>query len=97
MQHRTVGGLLAPSAPLRALTASIIGPPPGDSPSQSDRIGRSRTMILTILFYSLFTCLSAFSQHPWHMVVLRFFVAMGVAGERSAQENRAVEMSELLG
>ena len=47
----------------------------------SDRIGRAKTMILTILFYSLFTCLSAFSQEPWHMVVLRFLVAMGVGGE----------------
>lgn len=47
----------------------------------SDRIGRSKTMILTILFYSMFTCLSAFSQEPWHMVVLRFLVAMGVGGE----------------
>jgi len=47
----------------------------------SDRIGRSRTMIYTILFYSLFTCLSAFSQAPWQMVLLRFLVAMGVGGE----------------
>ena len=47
----------------------------------SDRIGRAKTMIWTILFYSLFTCLSAFSQEPWHMVVLRFLVAMGVGGE----------------
>lgn len=47
----------------------------------SDRIGRSKTMVYTILFYSLFTCLSAFSQEPWHMVVLRFLVAMGVGGE----------------
>ena len=47
----------------------------------SDKIGRSKTMILTILFYSLFTCLSAFSQEPWHMAALRFLVAMGVGGE----------------
>ena len=47
----------------------------------SDRIGRSKTMILTILFYSVFTCITAFAQAPWHMVVLRFFVAMGVGGE----------------
>lgn len=46
-----------------------------------DRIGRSKTMIVTILFYSLFTCVTAFAQEPWHMVVLRFFVAMGVGGE----------------
>jgi MFS family permease len=38
-------------------------------------------MIITILFYSLFTCVTAFAQHPWQMVVLRFFVAMGVGGE----------------
>ena len=47
----------------------------------SDRIGRAKTMIWTILFYSLFTCLSAFSKEPWHLVVLRFLVAMGVGGE----------------
>ena len=47
----------------------------------SDRIGRSKTMIVTILFYSLFTCITAFAQAPWQMVVLRFFVAMGVGGE----------------
>ena len=47
----------------------------------SDRVGRSKTMILTILFYSLFTCVTAFAQTPWQMVILRFFVAMGVGGE----------------
>ena len=46
-----------------------------------DKIGRSKTMIITILFYSVFTCVTAFAQAPWHMVVLRFFVAMGVGGE----------------
>jgi MFS family permease len=38
-------------------------------------------MIITILFYSLFTCVTAFAQEAWQMVVLRFFVAMGVGGE----------------
>lgn len=47
----------------------------------SDRVGRSRTMIITILFYSVFTCVTAFVQAPWQMVILRFFVAMGVGGE----------------
>lgn len=47
----------------------------------SDKIGRSKTMILTILFYSLFTCVTAFAQTAWQMVLLRFFVAMGVGGE----------------
>eukprot|EP00913_Durusdinium_trenchii_P008831 g8297.t1 len=47
----------------------------------SDRIGRKRTMSLTIVMYSLFTCLSAFSQEWWHMAIFRFLVAMGVGGE----------------
>lgn len=47
----------------------------------SDRIGRTRTMIYTILMYSSFTCLSAFSQVWWHMAAFRFLVAMGVGGE----------------
>lgn len=47
----------------------------------SDRIGRKRTMTLTIVFYSLFTCLSAFSLEWWHLAALRFLVAMGVGGE----------------
>lgn len=47
----------------------------------SDRIGRSRTMIFTILFYSVFTCITAFVTEAWQMVALRFLVAMGVGGE----------------
>lgn len=47
----------------------------------SDKIGRSRTMIFTILFYSVFTCVTAFANAPWQMVLLRFLVAMGVGGE----------------
>lgn len=47
----------------------------------SDRIGRSKTMIITILFYSLFTLVQAFVQSAEQLMVLRFFVAMGVGGE----------------
>lgn len=47
----------------------------------SDKIGRSKTMIVTILFYSVFTCVTAFAGAPWQMVALRFLVAMGVGGE----------------
>jgi MFS family permease len=47
----------------------------------SDRFGRKRTMSWTILFYSLFTCLSAFSQQWWHLAAFRFLVALGVGGE----------------
>lgn len=47
----------------------------------SDRIGRTTTMILTILMYSLFTCVTAFAQNPAQMIILRFLVAMGTGGE----------------
>ncbi|GAF93319.1 unnamed protein product, partial [marine sediment metagenome] len=47
----------------------------------SDRIGRTQTMILTILMYSCFTCVTAFAQTWWQMAALRFLVAMGVGGE----------------
>jgi MFS family permease len=47
----------------------------------SDRIGRARTMVLTILVYSLFTCLSALAASWWHMAVFRFLVALGTGGE----------------
>ncbi|GHT11835.1 MFS transporter [Planctomycetales bacterium] len=47
----------------------------------SDKIGRKRTMALSILFYSFFTWMSAFSQEWWHLASLRFFVALGVGGE----------------
>jgi MFS family permease len=47
----------------------------------SDKIGRKRTMIFSILFYSFFTWMSAFSQEWWHLAGLRFFVALGVGGE----------------
>jgi MFS family permease len=46
----------------------------------SDRIGRTKTMIFTILMYSCFTCVTAFAQTWYHMAILRFFVAMGVGG-----------------
>jgi MFS family permease len=47
----------------------------------SDRIGRTRTMVYTILMYSAFTFVSALSQAWWHMAIFRFLVAMGVGGE----------------
>lgn len=46
-----------------------------------DRIGRAKTMVLTILVYSLFTGLSAFSVGFWDFVVWRFLAGLGVGGE----------------
>lgn len=47
----------------------------------ADRIGRSRTLAVTILVYSFFTLITAFAQAPWQMIVLRFVVALGTGGE----------------
>jgi MFS family permease len=49
--------------------------------SMADRIGRNPVMALTILFYSIFSGLTAFATEIWHVGVLRFLVAMGVGGE----------------
>ncbi|WP_256200312.1 MFS transporter [Verrucomicrobium spinosum] len=49
--------------------------------SLADRWGRRPVMILTILFYSVFSGLMFFATELWQVGVLRFLVAMGVAGE----------------
>jgi MFS family permease len=46
-----------------------------------DRIGRARTMIWTILVYSLFTGLSALSVGFWDFAFYRFLTGLGVGGE----------------
>jgi MFS family permease len=46
-----------------------------------DRIGRARTMVLTILLYSLFTGLSSISVGPWDFSFYRFLTGLGVGGE----------------
>jgi MFS family permease len=46
-----------------------------------DRIGRARTMLWTILVYSLCTGLSAFSQSIWDFSAYRFLTGLGVGGE----------------
>jgi len=46
-----------------------------------DRIGRVKTMIATILCYSLFTGLSAFSVGVWDFAAYRFITGLGVGGQ----------------
>jgi len=46
-----------------------------------DRIGRARTMMLTILIYSICTGLSALSQGFWDFAFYRFITGLGVGGE----------------
>jgi MFS family permease len=45
-----------------------------------DRIGRARTLLLTILLYSAFTGLSALSVAFWDFSLYRFLTGLGVGG-----------------
>jgi MFS family permease len=46
-----------------------------------DKIGRAKTMLLTVLCYSAFTGLSAFSQGVWDFAGYRFLTGLGVGGQ----------------
>lgn len=45
-----------------------------------DRIGRTRAMAISILFYSIFNGLGGFVKTQEQMLMLRFFVGLGVGG-----------------
>jgi MFS family permease len=49
-----------------------------------DRLGRSRTLTLTILTYAIFTGVSFFAQTWWHLLIFRFLAALGIGGEWAA-------------
>ncbi|HLJ58002.1 MAG TPA: MFS transporter [Chthonomonadaceae bacterium] len=56
-----------------------------------DRIGRSRTIMLTILTYALFTGLSSIA-HSWQeLAVYRFLAALGIGGEWAAGSSLVAE------
>jgi MFS family permease len=58
----------------------------------SDRIGRTKTMIVTILVYSLFTCVSAFARTWWELAAMRLLVGMGVGGEWAVAASLVAEV-----
>jgi len=47
----------------------------------ADRFGRVRTLMLTILCYSLFTFLGAVATSVWSLAAFRFFAGAGIGGE----------------
>ena len=49
----------------------------------ADRFGRVRTLMLTILCYSLFTFLSALAMTIWQLAALRLLAGVGIGGEWS--------------
>jgi MFS family permease len=50
----------------------------------ADRIGRSTTMIVTVLIYSLFTGLSGLAQNVWQLAIFQGLAGIGIGGEWAA-------------
>jgi MFS family permease len=46
-----------------------------------DKFGRVRTLMLTIVWYSVFTFLSALVTNVWQFAILRFLAGIGIGGE----------------
>jgi MFS family permease len=70
-----------------------------------DRIGRTKTLLLTMLLYSLGTAACAFAPNIWVLLVFRVISALGIGGEWAAgaamvaevvPEKRRVEAGALL-
>ena len=47
----------------------------------ADRFGRVRTLVLTILCYSLFTFLGCAAANVWQLAAFRFLAGIGIGGE----------------
>jgi MFS family permease len=49
----------------------------------ADRFGRARTLMFTVLWFSVFTFLAALSQGIWSLALFRFLAGIGIGGEWS--------------
>jgi MFS family permease len=58
----------------------------------ADRFGRTRTLVVTILVYAVFTGLAALSQTWWQLAVYRFLTALGIGGEWAAGASLVAEV-----
>src|ERR1700712_5528280 len=71
----------------------------------ADRIGRTRTLMLTMLLYALGTAACAFAPNLWVLMLFRIISSLGIGGEWAAgasmvaevvPEHRRVEAGSLL-
>lgn len=71
----------------------------------ADKIGRTRTLLLTMAMYSLGTALCAFAPNIWALMLFRVIASLGIGGEWAAgaamvaevmPEKRRVEAGALL-
>jgi len=58
----------------------------------ADYFGRTKTLIVTILVYAVFTGLAALSETWWHLALYRFLTALGVGGEWAAGASIVAEV-----
>jgi MFS family permease len=58
----------------------------------ADRLGRTRTLIITIVVYAAFTGLAAASQTWWQLAIFRFLTALGIGGEWAAGASLVAEV-----
>jgi len=70
------GGLLFALFMIGWGTALVWGP-------VADRFGRARTLMFTIIWFSVFTLLAALSQNVWSLALFRFLAGVGIGGEWS--------------
>lgn len=47
----------------------------------ADRFGRTKTLALSIVTFSVFTCAAGFSQNVWELGLFRFLAGIGIGGE----------------
>jgi len=95
-------GLLGPDAPIAqvkeyaawAVSLTLIGWSLGGLVFGviTDKWGRTKTMALTIVIYSLFTGLCGFAQTWQQFLVFRFIAALGIGGEWGAGASIIAEM-----
>ncbi len=58
----------------------------------ADYFGRTKTLIVTILVYAVFTGLAALSETWWQLALYRFLTALGVGGEWAAGASIVAEV-----
>jgi MFS family permease len=59
----------------------------------TDRIGRAKTMIITVLIYSLFTGMSGLAQNWWQLLLFQALAGAGIGGEWAAGAALVAETS----
>src|SRR5262245_26779430 len=58
----------------------------------SDRIGRTRTLMLTMLVYAIGTAACAFAPNIWVLAVFRLLASLGIGGEWAAGASMVAEV-----